>query len=43
MFTEDADIRVDCDGSQMTITWTNAHGSVSLHADFEAETYEIKS
>ena len=25
------------------ITWTNAHGSVSLHADFEAETYEIKS
>ena len=43
VFTEDADIKVDCDGSQMTITWTNAHGSVSLHADFEAETYEIKS
>ena len=43
VFTEDADISVDCDGSQMTITWTNAHGSVSLHADFEAETYEIKS
>ena len=43
VFTEDADIRVDCDGFQMTITWTNAHGSVSLHADFEAETYEIKS
>ena len=43
VFTEDADISVDCDGSQMTITWTNAHGTVSLHADFEAETYEIKS
>ena len=43
VFTEDADIRVDCDGSQMSITWTNAHGTVSLHADFEAETYEIKS
>ncbi|MBP1530452.1 MAG: hypothetical protein ILA55_08175 [Erysipelotrichaceae bacterium] len=43
VFTEDADIRVDCDGSKMSITWTNAHGTVSLHADFEAETYEIKS
>ena len=43
VFTEDADISVDCDGSQMTITWTNAHGTVSLHTDFEAETYEIKS
>ena len=43
VFTEDANIKVDCDGSQMTITWTNTHGTVSLHADFEAETYEIKS
>ena len=42
VFTEDADISVDCDESQMSITWQNAKGKVSLFVDFEKETYRIE-
>ncbi|MBR0137374.1 MAG: hypothetical protein IJM15_03085 [Erysipelotrichaceae bacterium] len=41
VFTEDADIRFQCDGPIMKITWSNAAGTVSLNVDFEKETYEI--
>ena len=40
-FTEDADITVDCDGSEMSITWSNKAGKATLNVDFEKETYEI--
>ena len=42
VFTQDADISVDCDESQMSITWQNAKGKVSLFVDFEKETYRIE-
>ena len=42
VFTEDAEINVECDESQMEITWTNEKGSVSLYADFNNETYRIE-
>ena len=42
VFTEDAEIYVECDESQMEITWTNEKGSVSLYADFNNETYRIE-
>ena len=43
VFTEDADIAIDCDGPLMSITWTNAHGEVSLTVDFDKETYRIET
>ena len=42
VFTEDADITVDCDESRMEICWTNEKGSVSLFVDFASETYRIE-
>ena len=42
VFTEDAEIYVECDESQTEITWTNEKGSVSLYADFNNETYRIE-
>ncbi|MBO7698165.1 MAG: hypothetical protein J6S38_03910, partial [Erysipelotrichaceae bacterium] len=42
VFTEDADINTECDESRMTITWTNAKGTVSLICDFASETYRIE-
>ena len=42
VFTEDAEINVECNESNMEITWTNEKGSVSLYADFNNETYRIE-
>ena len=42
VFTEDADIKVECDGSKMSIVWTNDAGSVRLDVDFDEESYQIK-
>lgn len=41
-FTEDAKVTITCEGSEMSITWTNDKGTASLTVDFEKETYEIK-
>ncbi|MBR3250093.1 MAG: hypothetical protein IKF80_00120 [Erysipelotrichaceae bacterium] len=42
VFSEDAEINVECNESRMEITWTNEKGSVSLFADFNSETYRIE-
>ena len=42
VFTQDADIVVDCNETIMTITWTNVHGSAKLSVDFDNETYTIE-
>ncbi len=42
VFTQDADITVDCNETLMTITWTNTHGSTKLTVDFDKETYVIE-
>ena len=42
VFSEDADITVECDEARMAIAWNNAKGSVTLNVDFEAETYSIE-
>ncbi|MBR0419832.1 MAG: hypothetical protein IJI66_11750 [Erysipelotrichaceae bacterium] len=42
VFTQDADIVVDCNETVMTITWTNVHGSAKLSVDFDNETYTIE-
>ncbi|MBR5340702.1 MAG: hypothetical protein IK151_02110 [Erysipelotrichaceae bacterium] len=41
VFSEDADISIDCDEARMNITWENVRGRVSLDVDFEKETYKI--
>ena len=42
IFSEDADISIDCNETKMDIEWTNRFGSVKLSVDFEAETYSIE-
>ena len=42
VFTEDADISVECNETKMDIEWTNRFGSVKLSVDFESETYSIE-
>ena len=42
IFSEDADISVECNETKMDIEWTNRYGSVKLSVDFEAETYSIE-
>ena len=42
VFTQDADISIECNEAKMEICWTNEKGSVSLFADFESETYRIE-
>ena len=42
VFTEDADIEVKCNETKMDIIWTNASGTVSLHVDFDKESYSIE-
>ena len=41
VFTEDADISMDCPETVMTISWSNQHGTATLTVDFEKETYRI--
>jgi len=41
VFTEDADISIDCNETVMTISWSNRHGTATLTVDFEKETYRI--
>ncbi|MBR4469851.1 MAG: hypothetical protein IKS54_00860 [Erysipelotrichaceae bacterium] len=41
VFTQDADISVDCDECRMSITWNNVKGTAVLNVDFEKETYTI--
>ena len=43
VFTEDADISVDCDESKMSIVWENVRGKAALYVDFEKETYRIET
>lgn len=42
VFSEDAQISFDMEGSKITISWTNTVGSVSLHADFDTEEFDIE-
>ncbi len=42
VFTEDADIKVECNGSLLEICWQNAAGKVALKADLANDTYEIE-
>ncbi|MBQ2659004.1 MAG: hypothetical protein IJF87_10620 [Erysipelotrichaceae bacterium] len=42
IFSEDADISVECNETKMDIEWINRYGSVKLSVDFEAETYSIE-
>jgi len=42
VFSEDADISIECNETKMEIEWTNAYGSTKLTVDFEAETYVIE-
>ncbi|MBO4679939.1 MAG: glycosidase [Lachnospiraceae bacterium] len=41
-FTEDAEIAFECNGSEMTVTWTNKVGKATLTVDFEKETYKME-
>lgn len=41
IFTEDAKITFDMDGSKISIKWENQVGCVELKADFETEEFEI--
>ena len=41
VFTEDADISIDCNETVITISWSNRHGTATLTVDFEKETYRI--
>ena len=43
VFTEDAEIAVDCNETVMTITWTNACGSATLTVDFDKDSYQIET
>ena len=43
VFTEDAEITVDCNETIMTITWTNARGSATLTVDFDKDCYQIET
>jgi sucrose phosphorylase len=43
VFTEDAEITVDCNETIMTITWTNACGSATLTVDFDKDCYQIET
>lgn len=42
IFTEDAEINIDCNETKMDIEWTNKFGLVTLSVDFENETYTIE-
>ena len=42
IFTEDAEINIECNETKMDIEWTNKFGSVTLSVDFENETYTIE-
>ena len=42
IFSEDAEISCDLNGSLMCIIWKNAAGCARLDVDFEKETYSIK-
>ncbi len=42
VFTEDAKISVECNGSLLEICWQNAAGKVTLKADLAKDTYEIE-
>ena len=41
VFSEDAEITSELNGSEMHIVWKNAYGTAELTADFEKETYSI--
>ncbi len=41
-FTEDAKITIECNDSEMTVTWVNDKAKARLTVDFEKETYEIQ-
>ena len=41
VFTEDADITVECNESLLEICWNNVAGKVTLKADLAKDTYEI--
>ena len=41
VFTEDAEICIDCNETEMTISWSNQFGTATLTVDFEKETYTI--
>ncbi len=41
VFSEDAEISSELNGSAMKITWKNEQGCASLDLDFEKETYQI--
>lgn len=43
VFTEDAEITVDCNETVMMITWTNACGSATLTVDFDKDSYQIET
>lgn len=43
VFSEDADITCELDGSAVTIVWKNEFGTAQLKADLEKETYQISS
>ncbi|MBQ9036424.1 MAG: hypothetical protein IJ115_03075 [Erysipelotrichaceae bacterium] len=43
VFSEDADITVDCNESLLMISWSNVHGTATLKVDFEKETYSIET
>ena len=43
VFTEDAEITVDCNETVITITWTNACGSATLTVDFDKDSYQIET
>lgn len=42
VFSEDADINVECNESVLEITWQNQYGITKLKVDFDKETYNIE-
>ena len=42
VFSEDADINVECNESILEITWQNQYGTTKLKVDFDKETYNIE-
>ena len=42
VFSEDADINVECNESILEITWQNQYGITKLKVDFDKETYNIE-
>lgn len=43
VFSEDADINVECNESVLEISWSNIHGTATLKVDFEKEIYSIET